>query len=111
MEGARAAGCRFENLERWSRFLRARADVRLTDWRGEDDREFVTLESTDGVQGLALLLPERVTEVRGETGAALSTREVELEGRRQRAIVVDLKAGSPFTLCLTVSKQNPMGGA
>ncbi len=83
MEGARAAGCRFDNLERFSRFFRARADVQMTEWRGEDDREFVTLESTEGVQGFALLLPERVTEVRGETGSVLSMREVDLEGRRQ----------------------------
>lgn len=98
-EGARAAGCRFENLERWSRFFRARAGVRLVDWRSEADADFVTLASQAGIEGLTLLLPEGTAGVRDAgTGEKLSVCEVTLEGRRQRCVVVGLDAGSPLRL-------------
>ena len=99
LDGARAAGCRFENQERWSLFSRARADVRLTEWREEGDAEFLTVESPGDLEALTLLLSDGATEVRvAETGEALEVREVELEGRRQRCVVVDLHAGVPRTL-------------
>ena len=102
LEGARAAGCRFENLERWSRFFRARASVRLTEWWTEKRNTFITLESAISIEGLTLLLPDRVTDARfRETDEEVPVREVILEGRAQRAVVVDLRTGSPLTLCLS----------
>ncbi len=101
MEGARAAGCRFENLERWSRFFRARAGVRLKEWWTEGSTIFVTLESNSGMEGLTLLLPDRVKEVRlKERGDVLPVRQLTLEGRTQNAVVVDLGEGAPLRLCL-----------
>ena len=99
LDGARAAGCRFENQERWSRFSRARADVRLAERREEGEAVFLTLVSPGDLHGLTLLLPDRVTGVRGaETGNALDVREVVLEGRRQRAVSLNLFAETPRTL-------------
>lgn len=99
LDGARAAGCRFENQERWSRFSRARADVRLAERRTEGEAVVLTLVSPGDLHGLTLLLPDRVTGVRGaETGNALDVREVVLEGRRQRAISLNLFAETPRTL-------------
>lgn len=101
MEGARAAGCRFENLERWSRFFRARAGVRLREWWSEETTIFITLESDSGIEGLTLLLPDRVKEVRlRERGDILPVRQLTLEGRTQNAVVVDLGEGSPLRVCL-----------
>jgi hypothetical protein len=106
MEGARGAGCRFENLERWSRFFRARAGVQLVVWRTGDDADFIALKSTEGLEDLTLLLPNGVTEVRAaETGEALAVRELALEGRRQRGVVVRLSAGSPLTLRLSRAQE------
>jgi len=102
LEGARAAGCRFENLERWSRFFRARADVRLTEWCTEKSAEFITLESATSIDGLTLLLPDRVAGVRSKgTGEEFPVREVILEGRTQRVVVIELRTDSPLTLCFT----------
>ena len=98
LDGARSAGCRFENQERWSLFSRARADVRLMDRRQEGVAEFLTVESPGDLEALTLLLPDGVTEVQAATGEALEVREVVLEGRKQRAVVVDLHAGVPRTL-------------
>ena len=99
LDGARAAGCRFENQERWSRFSRARADVRLAERREEGEAVFLTLVSPGDLHGLTLLLPDRVTGARGaESGNALDVREVVLEGRRQRAATLDLFAETPLTL-------------
>ena len=57
------------------------------------------MESPGDLEALTLLLPDGVTEVRAaETGEALGVREVALEGRKQRAVVVDLHAGVPRTL-------------
>lgn len=99
LDGARAAGCRFENQERWSRFSRARADVRLAERREEGEAVFLTLVSPGDLHGLTLLLPDRVTGIRvAETGNALDVREVVLEGRRQRAVFLDLFAETPRTL-------------
>lgn len=99
LDGARAAGCRFENQERWSRFSRARADVRLAERREEGEAVFLTLVSPGDLHGLTLLLPDRVTGVRvAETGNALDVRGVVLEGRRQRAASMDLFAETPLTL-------------
>ena len=99
LDGARAAGCRFENQERWSRFSRARADVRLAERREEGEAVFLTLVSPGDLHGLTLLLPDRVTGARGaESGNALDVREVVLEGRRQRAVTLDLFAETPLTL-------------
>lgn len=99
LDGARAAGCRFENQERWSRFSRARADVRLAERREEGEAVFLTLVSPGDLHGLTLLLPDRVTGVRvAETGNALDVRGVVLEGRRQRAVTLDLFAETPLTL-------------
>ena len=107
LEGAKAAGCRFENLERWSRFFRARAEVRMTGWRRDGEVAHVTLVSDDGVEGLTMLLPDEVADVRsGETGRRLTVGEIELEGRTQRSITMDLPAGRPVTLCLG---GDPMG--
>lgn len=99
LDGARAAGCRFENQERWSRFSRARADVRLEARREDDRAVFLTMASPGDLDGLTLLLPDRVTGVRcGETGETLDIQEVVLEGRPQRAVSLDLSAETPRTL-------------
>lgn len=99
LDGARAAGCRFENQERWSLFSRARADVRLTGRRREGDAEFLTVDSPGDLEALTLLLPDGVTGVQAaESGEALEVREVALEGRKQQCVVVDLHAGVPRTL-------------
>ena len=101
LDGAKAAGCRFENLERWSRFFRDRAEVRLTGWRTEGETAHLTLVSEGGIEGLTLLLPDEATDVRlGETSRRLTVDDVELEGRTQRSITMDLPAGRPVTLCL-----------
>ena len=101
LEGARAAGCGFANLEQWSRFFRGRAGVRLkARWR-TPDAEFVTLESSLEVAGLTVLMPDRVEAVRsGERGENLPLREFALEGRQQQGIVVDLPEKVPLTLCM-----------
>ncbi len=99
LDGARAAGCRFENQERWSRFSRARAEVRLVARREEGEAVFLTVVSPADLHGLTLLLPDPVTGIRvAETGNALDVREVVLEGRRQRAVTLDLFAETPRTL-------------
>ncbi len=99
LDGARAAGCRFENQERWSRFSRARADVRLEGLREDGQAVFLTMASPGDLPGLTLLLPDRVTGVRvAETGQPLEIREVVLEGRSQRAVSLDLVAETPRTL-------------
>ena len=99
MEGARAAGCRFENLERWSRFFRARADIRLVNGSALDDTGLVRILSDEGVAGLTLLLSECTGDVwHEETGDRMAIREVELEGRLQRAVVMNLKAGELLSL-------------
>lgn len=101
LEGARAAGCRIENVERFSRFFRARADVRLASRRVEAGKTFLTLSSEAGVEGLTLILPDVVKEVwLGDTGEKVPVREVALEGRTQRAVVVNLKSASSLKLCL-----------
>ena len=101
LTGARAAGCRFENLERWSRFVRARDAVRLTAWWVEADTEFLTLCAGSSVAGLTLLLPDRVAGARSrQSGAELPIRRLVLEGRTQSAIQVDLQEDVPITLCL-----------
>ena len=57
-----------------------------------------------GLQGLTLLLPDLVTGVRsGETGEPLDILEVVLEGRRQRAVFLDLLAKTPRTLRMATS--------
>ena len=104
LEGARAAGCRFENQERWSRFSRARADVRLAERWEDGEAVFLTLVSPMGLQGLTLLLPDRVIDARvAETGGPLDIREVVLEGRRQRTVFLDLLAKTPRTLRMATS--------
>jgi hypothetical protein len=99
LEGARSAGCRFENQERWSRFSRARADVRLTELWEDGQAVFLTLVSPGDLHELTLLLPDRVTGVRvAGTGETMDISEVVLEGRRQRAVSLDLFAETPRTL-------------
>ena len=99
LDGARGAGCRFENQERWSRFSRARADVRLVERREEGEAVVLTFVSPGDLHGLTLLLSDRVIDVRvTDRGDALDIREVMLEGRRQRAVSVDLLAETPRTL-------------
>ena len=101
MEGAIAAGCRFENQEEYSRFSRARAGVRLTEAYSQGDDYFITLQSGANINRLSLLLPESVGAVReASTGAVLPIQQAMLEGRRQRAVTVDLAAATPLTLCL-----------
>ena len=73
--------------------------MRLTGRRGEGDAEFLTVDSPGDLEALTLLLPDGVTEIRAaESGEALEVREVELEGRKQQCVVVDLHAGAPRTL-------------
>jgi len=101
LAGARAAGCRFENLERWARFVRGRDAVRLTAWWADEDTEFLTLSTGTSVAGLTLLLPDRVTQVRSrQSGARIPVRRLDLEGRTQSAIQIDLQEDAPITLCL-----------
>ena len=101
LEGARDAGCRFSNLERWSRFFRARAAVQLTDRRQVDGGDLLTLLSADGVSELTLLLAGSATEASlADSGARLPVHELILEGRPQRAVTLDLPAGVPVTLRL-----------
>ena len=100
MEGAIAAGCRFENQENYSAFSRARAGVRLTESYAQGDTHFITFESRANISGLSLMLPENVVSVQEKsTGASLPIRQVTLESRRQRAATVDLAAATPLTLC------------
>ena len=111
LEGARAAGCRFENQERWSRFSRARADVRLAACWEDGRAVFLTFVSPGDLQGLTLLLPDLVTGVRsGETGEPLDIREVVLEGRRQRAVSLDLSAETPLTLRMETATSGDIRG-
>ncbi len=101
LEGARSAGCRFENQERWSRFSRARADVRLVDRWNEGGAVFLKMVSPGDLHGLTLLLPDPVTGVRvAETGEVLEVREVVLEVQKQRCVHLDLLSGTPRTLRL-----------
>jgi hypothetical protein len=105
LEGAKSSGCRFENLERWSRFFRARAGVQMRDCRRNGDATLVTLVSDEGVKGLTLLLPDDVTEAKqGDTGGGLAVVDVTLEGRTQQAVTVDLPAGRPVTLRLATGQ-------
>lgn len=101
MEGAIAAGCRFENQENYSSFSRARAGVRLEESYIQDDDHFITLESEKDISELSLMLPEHVTAVMEKsTGAALPIRLSVLEGRRQRSVSIELPAARPKSLCL-----------
>ena len=97
---AHAAGCRFDNLERWAHFFRCRAAVSLKLWRlGAAGDEFVTLEAPESVEELALLLPAAVAGAqRLDTGEELPLHAWELEGRPQRGIVMNLNAGQPLAL-------------
>ena len=100
MEGAIAAGCKFENQEEFSSFSRARSGVRLTESYSQDDSHFITLAAGANVSGLSLLLPENVQSVQEKSsGASLPIRQATLEGRRQRAVILDLAASIPKTLC------------
>ncbi len=93
MRGAQAAGCQFDNLERWSRFFRARASVQLVMRRMGDDDEFITIHSRQNVDQLALLLPPAVVAAQQPaTGHYLPLRTWQLEGRSQHGIVVDMLA-------------------
>ena len=102
IQGAKAAGCRFENLERWSRFFRARAGVQLQLWREDGDGELIAIRSDADVRGLTLMLSACVGDVwREDTGQRIEVRTVEMEGRSQRAVVVDLAEGDPLRLRLS----------
>ena len=102
MEGAIAAGCRFENQENYSSFSRARAGVRLTESYTQNGNQFVTLEAGANVSELSLMLPDKVASVQEVgNGAALPLRHVILEGRQQRAVNINLAAAVPKTLCFT----------
>ena len=73
----------------------------MTDCRQEGETTHITLVSGDGVDGLTLLLPENVTEVKqGNTGGRTAVDDVELEGRTQRAVTLTLPAGHPVVLSL-----------
>ena len=75
--------------------------MRLREWWSEETTIFITLESDSGIEGLTLLLPDRVKEVRlRERGDILPVRQLTLEGRTQNAVVVDLGEGSPLRVCL-----------
>lgn len=108
LRAARNAGARFDNLERWSRFVRGRDAVQMVNWREESAAVVIELESSLGVQGLALLLPSGVDQVRTGDGHSLPLGELELEGRSQRAVCIDLPEGHPVELCL--SRALPTGG-
>jgi hypothetical protein len=100
MEGAIAAGCRFENQENYSSFSRARVGVRLTEAYSKNGSEFITLEAGKAIEGLTLLLPDCVLDVRDSgSGAELPIQQVTLESRRQSAVTVDLGTAAPKTLC------------
>lgn len=102
MEGAIAAGCRFENQENYSSFSRARAGVRLTESYSQNGNHFITLESGSNISELSLMLPENTASVQeASNGAALPLQHVILEGRQQRAVNINLAAAVPKTLCLT----------
>ena len=64
-----------------------------------DDR-VVTLRSAIGVEGLTVLPPEGVAGAVGEGGHTLEVRELRLEGRPQRAVVIDLPPGTPVETAL-----------
>ncbi|MDA0746893.1 MAG: hypothetical protein O2954_10265 [bacterium] len=98
LEAAKNAGCRFENLENFSRFFRARANVQLTAYRTETQTTTLTLESKLGIQNLTLLLPEQ-TEIRSQK-EPLSIHHLHLEGRTQCAVILHLRPNTPETLHL-----------
>jgi hypothetical protein len=100
LKAARDAGARFDNLESWSRFVRGRDSVRMVGWRPDGVTMVATLQSQLDVQGLSLLLSIDVDDVRNENGSSLPLRDVELEGKRQRAICIDLQEERPVTLIL-----------
>jgi hypothetical protein len=110
---ARAAGCRFDNLEHWARFFRRRAGVRLVTWRsGTDEDEFVTLEAPESVEELALLVPDLVTAVQSmATGEAIPLQAWWLEGRWQTGTVVKLNAGQPLALRLVKGRTRVRRGS
>lgn len=111
LRGAAAAGCRFDNLEHWSRFFRARAAVRLTGWQiGPGPAEWITLWAADSLAQLVMLLPDTVTEVHlAATGIALPLHTWRLEGRWQQGVLVDLDAGHEMTLHLAKRSDNDAG--
>jgi hypothetical protein len=96
LKGAQDSGARFDNLESWSRFFRARAGIKLIHYDGKGT---CTLESPQSIKGLTLLLHDSVHTVRTETGTIL-IRQLELEGRTQKAIVLDLVANQPTTISM-----------
>ncbi len=104
MEGAIAAGCRFENQENYSSFSRARAGVHLTESYAQGENHFITLVAGANISGLSLMLPDNVTSVQEKsTGASLPIQQVTLESRHQRAVTIDLNEGAPLTLCLKLA--------
>jgi hypothetical protein len=105
LEGAKAAGSRFDNMERWSRFTRGRDSVRMTALRDESGARALTLESKIGVAALTVLLPDGVTEVMDDGGQGLTVQELKLEGRKQLGVVVDVAAGGRTVLAFRDSGQ------
>jgi hypothetical protein len=99
LAGARAAGCRFDNQEAWSRFSRARADVRLREWRRTEDGVVMALESAEGITGLTLVVPDGVASAAdAATGERFSLLTLRREARLQRMVTLDLPPGRPRRL-------------
>jgi hypothetical protein len=102
LEGARAAGCRFENLESWSRFFRARATVALLDHDVEPNGVTLTISAQQAISELYLILPDDVTQAcQADTGVPLQLETRTLEGREQRGLSLELQAGRAVRLHLT----------
>jgi hypothetical protein len=104
LDGARDAGCRFENLENWSRFFRARATVTLEHFATVPGAAHLVLRAEQDLNDLFLLLPESVGIVsRVDTGASLPIVSRTLEGRAQPGVVCALRAGKPLELRLALN--------
>ncbi len=100
LESAKANGSAFDNHERWSKFVRGRDAVKMTGIRDNSGTTVLTLESDIGVEGLAVLLPDGVGEVMDEGGRELAIQEFRLEGRDQRAVVIDVAAGRSMEIAM-----------
>lgn len=102
IEGARQAGCGFDNLEHWSHFFRTRARVRLIACRRSGATTFITLDAPESIDGLTLLLPAETTQVRmEESGQLFDLIDCAFEGRKRHTIIINLESGKPVTLCLS----------
>ena len=100
LRAAQREGARFDNLEHWTGFVRARDAVRMVGCRQEGTSTVITLQTELALQDLTLLLPDSVCEVRSEKGASLPLVSRHLEGRDQSTVCIDLPDMTPVELCL-----------